>query len=85
MGAAHHNRRHDIPTDHILQRLAEGHMKVEIAAELGVSKTFVHRRIAEARRAGKEIPKVKRKAWNKGQAFSPEHYANWHASRHGAN
>jgi len=49
-----------------------------------MTKTFVHRRIAEARGAGKEIPRVKRKAWNKGQRFSPEHYANWHTSRHGA-
>jgi len=84
-GAAHHNRRHDISTGLIIQRLSEGFMKVEIAAELGVSKTFVHRRIAEARRAGKEIPEVKRKAWNKGRAFGPEHYANWYTSRHGAN
>jgi len=54
MGDAHHNRRHDISTEVILQRLAEGLTKVAVARELNVSPTFIHRRIAEARRLAAE-------------------------------
>lgn len=52
MGKVHHNFRADISTGFILQRLAEGATKVAIAEELGVSPTFIHRRIARHRRAG---------------------------------
>lgn len=48
--AAHHKYREDISTEAILKRLAEGATKVEIAQELGVSSTFVHRRVGQARR-----------------------------------
>ncbi len=54
MGAAHHNRRHDISTEVILQRLAGGFTKVAVAKELGISPTFVHRRIAEAQKLAAE-------------------------------
>ena len=48
-GEQHHSFRHDISTDDIFARLALGKTKVQVAAELGVSPTFVHRRIAQAR------------------------------------
>jgi len=48
--AEHHMYRGDISTEAILKRLSEGATKVEIAQELGVSPTFVHRRVAQARR-----------------------------------
>jgi hypothetical protein len=48
--ASHHQYRGDISTEAILKRLSEGATKVEIAQELGVSSTFVHRRVGQARR-----------------------------------
>lgn len=51
MGSTHHQYRHDISTDHILARLAEGATKAAVAEELGVSPTFVHRRLRQAREA----------------------------------
>ena len=50
VGAVHHQYRHDISTDLILARLAEGSTKVAIAKELGVSPTFVHRRLKQPER-----------------------------------
>jgi len=56
-GSTHHQYRHDISTDAILQKLASGQSKVEIAEELGVSPTFVHRRLNQAGRQPKpEVP-----------------------------
>lgn len=56
-GSTHHQYRHDISTDAILQKLASGQSKVEIAEELGVSPTFVHRRLNQAGRTVKpEVP-----------------------------
>jgi uncharacterized protein (DUF433 family) len=46
----HHQWRPDISSDHILKRLAEGATKQQIAKELGVSHTFVHRRLGVLRR-----------------------------------
>jgi len=57
-GATHHQYRHDIPTDFILARLAEGSTKVAIAKELGVSPTFVHRRIKQQDRANQVTEKM---------------------------
>lgn len=51
-GSSHHQFRHDISTKYILQRVAEGTSKVSLAEELGVSSTFIHRRLNQARRAG---------------------------------
>ena len=50
LGATHHQYRHDISTADILERLGQGATKVAIARELGVSPTFVHRRLAQALR-----------------------------------
>lgn len=50
LGDTHHQYRHDISTEWILQKLDEGWTKVAIAKELGKSSTFVHRRVNQARR-----------------------------------
>jgi DNA-binding transcriptional regulator LsrR (DeoR family) len=52
LGEAHHQYRHDISTEHILKRLDEGATKVLVAKELGVSPTFIHRRLNQARAQG---------------------------------
>lgn len=51
-GEAHSQFRDDISTGYILKRLGEGAFKAEIARELGVAHTFVHRRVAQAKKAG---------------------------------
>lgn len=56
LGSSHHQFRGDISTDHILQRLREGATKEDVAQELGVSRTFVHRRINQAKREGASVP-----------------------------
>lgn len=83
LGATHHQYRGDISTDFILQRIAEGWTKVQVAEELGVSSTFIHRRLNQAGLTGEIRPKGKREAWNKGKAHSAEHVANFAASRRG--
>jgi NUMOD3 motif len=50
LGDTHHQYRQDISTEWILAKLDEGWTKVAIAKELGKSSTFVHRRVAQARR-----------------------------------
>lgn len=50
-GAEHHGFRHDIKTDDILKQLMQGLTKVAVAKALGVSPTFIHRRIAQIRRS----------------------------------
>ncbi len=52
LGEEHHGYRHDIPTHEIVRLLGEGMTKVQVAAHFAVSPTFIHRRIAEARRHG---------------------------------
>lgn len=83
LGATHHQYRGDISTDFILQRIAEGRTKVQVAEELGVSSTLIHRRLNQAGLTGESRPKGKREAWNKGKAHSAEHVANFAASRKG--
>lgn len=56
----HHAYRADISTAEILRRLTLGQTKVQIAGDLGVSPTFIHRRLAEARRDGLEVPSATR-------------------------
>jgi hypothetical protein len=56
LGASHHQFRADISTDYILHQLCAGYSKVQVAAELGVSNTFIHRRLAQAKKVGWEIP-----------------------------
>jgi len=82
-GDRHHQYRGDISTDFILQRIAEGRTKVQVAEELGVSSTLIHRRLNQAGLTGESRPKGKREAWNKGKAHSAEHVANFAASRKG--
>jgi len=82
-GSTHHQYRHDISTAFILQRLAEGRTKVQVAEELGVSPTFIHRRLNQEGLTGSNRPKGKREAWNKGKAHSPEHVANFATARKG--
>lgn len=84
LGSTHHQYRHDISTAFILQRLAEGRTRVQVAAELGVSPTFIHRRLNQEGLKGSKRPKVKRTAWNKGKPHSSEHVNNWKASRWGS-
>lgn len=84
LGADHHQFRQDISTDVILQRLGEGLTKVDVAKELGVSSTFIHRRLNQAKLVGDLRPKSKRKAWNKGLPHTAEHVANFKASRWGS-
>lgn len=83
LGATHPQYRDDIATGEILRLLGSDMTKVQVAAYFKVSPTFIHRRLAEAQREGLEIPKTRRTAWNKGVAHTPEHVANWHASRWG--
>jgi len=60
-GSTHPQYRHDISTDDILQRLSNGQSKVEIAVALGVSPTFIHRRLnqlgrqVQPRRLAREV------------------------------
>lgn len=56
LGSSHHQFRDDISTDLILQRLRGGLTKVQVAEELGVAPTFVHRRINQAKREGSSVP-----------------------------
>ena len=49
VGSSHHAFRHDITTEYIVGQLKSGRTKVEVARDLGVSPTFVHRRIREHR------------------------------------
>lgn len=81
VGSQHHQYRPDVSTADILRMILEGMAKVEVARQLGVAPTFVHRRLKQAQRAGVDIPKTRRTAWNKGKPRSPEHSANWYASR----
>jgi DNA-binding transcriptional regulator LsrR (DeoR family) len=82
LGETHHQYRHDISTEAILQRLSEGATKAQIALELGVAHTFVHRRVKQARSAGQVIPKVKRNLPKRGP-FNAEHRAKLSAARKG--
>jgi DNA invertase Pin-like site-specific DNA recombinase len=82
-GLKHPQYRNDIPTDFILQRLAKGRTKVQVAEELGVSATFIHRRLNQVGLTGENRPKSKVTAWNKGRPHSPEHVQNFSASRKG--
>jgi hypothetical protein len=50
-GDKHGCYRHEISTDLILQRIKEGFTKTSIAAELGVSSTFIHRRLNQHRKS----------------------------------
>lgn len=52
VGEGHHQFRDDISTAYILRRLGEGAFKAEIARELNVAHTFIHRRVAQAKKAG---------------------------------
>lgn len=49
-GSSHPAFRHDITTEYIVGQLKSGRTKVEVARELGVSPTFIHRRIREHRK-----------------------------------
>lgn len=76
VGDSHPEYRHDISTEDILRRLAGGQTKVEVAQALGVSPTFVHRRLNQAGLRGEHRPRGPRRAWNKGRALTPEHRKN---------
>lgn len=56
LGSSHHQFRDDVSTDYILQRLNAGLSKVQVAEELGVSGTFIHRRLKQAKTAGQNVP-----------------------------
>jgi hypothetical protein len=59
---AHFAYRHDIRTSEILRLLENGSSKVAIAKHFGVSPTFIHRRLDEARRDGVPVPYKKCRA-----------------------
>lgn len=80
LGKQHHQYRHDISPDYILQRLSEGATKVQIAAELGVTRTLVLQRVQQALGAGRVIPKCKRLLPKRGP-LSAEHRAKLSAAR----
>ena len=82
-GATHHQYRHYISTDDILHRLADSQSKVEIAAALGVSPTFIHRRLGQARRAGKEAPRIEHRGHPMGSPLSESHKAAMSVSKKG--
>lgn len=83
LGAKHPGYRHDISTSEILRMLGEGMTREQVAERFGVARTFVQRRIKEAKRDGLEVPQVKHSSWNKGVPHSPQHMANWRSSRWG--
>jgi hypothetical protein len=58
LGEKHHQYRHGISTEWIFARLDEGWTKVAIAKELGVSPTFVHRRIRPGAYQKKSRPEI---------------------------
>jgi DNA-binding CsgD family transcriptional regulator len=54
-GSKHHNYRHDLSTDYILDRLSTGSSRVQVADELGISVRLVSRRVELARRFGNPL------------------------------
>lgn len=54
-GQNHHAWRSDLSTSEILSLLSQGLTKVEVAKQLGVSATFIHRRLAPLRAGGARI------------------------------
>ena len=57
VGAEHHQFRSDISTMAIVELVLSGRSKVDIAADLNVSPTFIHRRLNQARAAGIFVPR----------------------------
>jgi hypothetical protein len=66
-GSNHPGYRHDISTVNILHLLSGGMTKVQVAAQLGVSSGFIHRRLRQAKEDGLSVPPtVRHSPWNRG-------------------